>query len=68
MVVRSGVGVYLLGVFRLVFFGGIAGIMHSCPECDQTCYCDMEDADMEESSVDCVHECDESPDDEDDTQ
>lgn len=37
--------------------------MHSCPECDQACYCDMDDTDLGECD-DCIHECD--PDDIDD--
>lgn len=30
---------------------------HSCPECDQACYCDGEDCWMEDG-VECLHVCD----------
>lgn len=36
---------------------------HECPECGQTCYCDMEDHDQE-APDDCSHEC--PPEDDDD--
>lgn len=29
---------------------------HECPECGQTCYCDMEDHDQP-TPDDCTHEC-----------
>ncbi len=40
--------------------GDVAGLtpMHSCPECDEACYCDGEDHDNG-YFVDCVHLCDE---------
>ncbi len=31
--------------------------MHDCPECDEVCYCDMEDHEQD-APDDCSHECD----------
>jgi hypothetical protein len=30
---------------------------HSCPECGDLCYCDLDDVDMQEPLEECVHEC-----------
>ena len=32
--------------------------MHSCPECDQVCDCDLEDHENDIAPDDCTHECD----------
>lgn len=31
--------------------------MHSCPDCDQACYCDCEDTGLD-APDDCCHQCD----------
>ncbi len=33
--------------------------MHSCPVCDQACYCDMEDHENSAAADDCIHCLDE---------
>lgn len=39
--------------------------MHSCPECGQACYCDVEDCEIDLSEdEECFHECDLETDDE----
>ncbi len=31
---------------------------HTCPDCGETCYCDIEDSDLgEDPPVDCPHVC-----------
>ena len=35
--------------------------MHSCPLCDETCYCDGEDR-AQPAPHDCFHECDDDED------
>ena len=30
---------------------------HECPECGETCYCDLEDHDTGEAPIDCAHGC-----------
>lgn len=42
--------------------GGIV-MAHSCPACDQACYCDLEDTFLEGGEDDCVHDCSEDEDD-----
>lgn len=39
---------------------------HPCPDCQQECYCDIEDIGWDEAPDDCCHECDEETDDQDD--
>ena len=36
--------------------------MHSCPECDAPCYCDMDDTDLGLAGPDCTHVCEAEPD------
>lgn len=36
---------------------------HSCPLCDQACYCDGEDVWNECAAEECIHECEEEPED-----
>lgn len=33
--------------------------LHSCPDCDEACYCDIEDHDTGEAPDDCSHVCEE---------
>lgn len=38
---------------------------HECPACGQMCYCDGEDTYLGEGDEDCVHECQEDGEEED---
>ena len=35
--------------------------MHSCPDCGEACYCDMEDHENESAVDECVHACEPEP-------
>ena len=39
--------------------------MHTCPDCEQACYCDMEDHENE-TPIDCCHDCEDFDDEDDD--